>query len=148
MLCIQTCLLVYGLHSQSQGAKIRGPAGREVAVHSAGKARRIHRLVSFRNPCLYMKWQFHEYKCGRISKRKLGGWGWSLPKKSSTGQPAELPSAVTEFLSGDGKQQGKKKRRHSESSSASSQRSSRSSRSKGKGKPQYKLDFWSNSLNF
>ena len=36
-------------------------------------------------------------KKGKITKKKLGGWGWDLPKKAESGEPAKLPEEVVRF---------------------------------------------------
>ena len=51
----------------------------------------------------FMKWQFNEHRCGRLSRKKLGGWSWSLPKKSASGEPAPLPDEDQKFLKRDTK---------------------------------------------
>ena len=78
----------------------------------------------------YMRWQFNEVNCGRLSKRKLGGLAWKLPRKSDTGEPAPLPDEVLAFLSGGSSTKTKKKA----SSSASSCRSTESDQGKKKKK--------------
>ena len=46
---------------------------------------------------LFMRWQFSEFKAGKISRRDLGGFSWKLPKKSDSGAPAPLPKHVVEY---------------------------------------------------
>ena len=46
---------------------------------------------------LFMKHQFHLLEAGKLSRRKIGGLGWELPKKKSNGRPAPLPDDVVEW---------------------------------------------------
>jgi len=73
----------------------------------------------------YMRWQFNEVNCGRLSKKNLGGLAWKLPRKSESGEPAPLPDEVIAFVS-DSKTPPKKKKKVAKSSSASSCQSSSS----------------------
>lgn len=66
----------------------------------------------------YMRWQFNEAKCGRLGKKKLGGWAWKLPAKDESGEPAPLPAEVKAYVRSI-----KKKRGRSDSSDSGSIRS-------------------------
>ena len=35
-----------------------------------------------------------------MSKKKLGGYAWKLPKKADSGEPGPLPKEVIDYLSG------------------------------------------------
>ena len=66
----------------------------------------------------YMRYQFSEFKKGHLNKRKLGGWGWTLPKKDpETGEPASLPKEVLKYEESLKSKDGKRKAKEDSSSS-------------------------------
>ena len=42
----------------------------------------------------YCKWQLKS----KVRKSQLGGFGWQLPEKRRSGQPAEMPPEVQDFI--------------------------------------------------
>ena len=43
----------------------------------------------------YCKWHL---KAAQLRKSQLGGFAWQLPEKRRSGQPAELPPEVQDFI--------------------------------------------------
>ena len=46
---------------------------------------------------MFMRWQMAEHRAGRLSRKKMGGWGWELPKAKENGKPAPLPADVIKY---------------------------------------------------
>lgn len=95
----------------------------------------------------YMKFQFHQYKCGRLSKRRLGGWAWNLPKKGPTGEPAELPSEALDFLAGGrNPDHSEKKKRKARSEDSDKAKDGKKNKKRSSPSPdatvQYAIDTW------
>ncbi|CAE7811025.1 unnamed protein product [Symbiodinium sp. CCMP2592] len=56
-----------------------------------------HTGWSVKEQHMYMRWQFHLFKGGRIRRADLGGFAWKLPEKGKHGKPAPLPNEVVDF---------------------------------------------------
>ena len=93
---------------------------------------------------LYMRWQFSQLKKGKVKKNKLGGWGWLLPKKAESGEPAPLPDEVIQFNEAKVGDQKKRKEVSESGSSKSSPSVYESSSDQGSddddGKPPYRIE--------